>query len=153
MAVVLFVVIFLAALLAWFLIRRRRRVQVDVARPLDHSGGRELTVAPSHPAARVTPFSVNLNGEPTGPQFNHQPGQGMRIAHRRDDGGWDFVDPNAPPTPFTAFPSSSRSSLTSTLASYSTFGKKEKLKPGELTTRGFVEADALGLAPPAYNYA
>lgn len=71
----------------------------------------------------------------------HRPGENMRIATRRSDGGWDFSRPlDLTPTtvnfdtPTTAhFPS-----------------RKDRLFPNEPPTRGYVETDVEGLPPPAY---
>ena len=82
----------------------------------------------------------------------------MRVARRRSDGGWDFTDPLSPfsASPMTPprFPYARAESIYSlqSSAAHSTtsFIKKDKL-PGELTTRGYVEYDAEGLPPPAYD--
>lgn len=153
--VVIAVVLILLAPLAWFLIRRHRRIQATAQDSVKFSSGRrEVTVDPAHLASRVTPFSVNGNGEPIGPQYNHRPGQGMRVAIRRDDGGWEFSGPSVENTPTTPFSHASMSNCpsptASTFTSYS-YATKDKSRPGDLTTRGYVELDADGLPPPAYN--
>lgn len=72
----------------------------------------------------------------------------MRVAYRRSDGGWEFHH--------TAEPSQSldlqREPTVSTLYSRPTNSKEKKLRPGELTTRGYVEPDLEGNPPPAYNH-
>lgn len=69
--VVIAVVLILLAPLAWFLIRRHRRIQATAQDSVKFSSGRrEVTVDPAHLASRVTPFSVNGNGEPIGPQYS-----------------------------------------------------------------------------------
>lgn len=74
----------------------------------------------------------------------HQPGQNMRVAYRRSDGGWEFT---AEPTPSQSL------DLTRDLTMYSrTNTKEKKLRPGELTTRGYVEPDVEGNPPPAYYH-
>jgi len=150
---VIVAVVLLAAPLAWFLIRRHRRMHASTQEIVNSSTGRrEVAVDPAHIAARVTPFAVSGNGEPIGPQFNHRPGQGMRIAIRRDDGGWEFSDPSTiGGTPITPFSRASMSNCPSPTASTYSYAKKDKARPGELTTRGYVETDADGLAPPAYD--
>ena len=78
----------------------------------------------------------------------HNPGENMRVAHRRSDGGWSFhaseecgpggsVDLQREPTTLTMF-----STRTTT--------KEKKMRPGELTTRGYIEPDVEGNPPPAY---
>lgn len=82
----------------------------------------------------------------------HNPGEAMRVARRREDGGWEFSEPlNIRPVPFTPeFGSSTCPSPTSSVATSTIFRKDKKLL-GELTTRGYVELDGEGLPPPAYT--
>ncbi|TFL03774.1 hypothetical protein BDV98DRAFT_590666 [Pterulicium gracile] len=56
---------------------------------------RSTVMDPRHPAARITPFSPNASGvrDMPGSQFDYKPGENMRVAMRRPDGAWDFVDP------------------------------------------------------------
>ena len=70
----------------------------------------------------------------------------MRVAYRRSDGGWEFHD---------ARPSQSVDLQRETTngAFYSRSTKEKKLRPGELTTRGYVEQDVEGNPPPAYSHA
>lgn len=91
----------------------------------------------------------------------------MRVAHRRDDGGWEFSD--ASPAALATFDLTGvvqpRHSLSgrSTLSLASTMrlgaDKKAKLAAGELTTRGYMErdrdidVDIEGNPPPAYCHA
>ena len=91
----------------------------------------------------------------------------MRIAHQREDGGWEFTDmsPNELTTfdltgfvrPRHSLSGRSTLSLASTLRMGS--DKKAKLVPGELTTRGYMErdrdmdVDIEGNPPPAYSHA
>ncbi|TFK68470.1 hypothetical protein BDN72DRAFT_841758 [Pluteus cervinus] len=58
----------------------------------------------AHLASRITPFGSNQN---RGPTFEHTPGQDMRVAVRRADGGWDFEHPQTPLTAHFSGPSSS----------------------------------------------
>ncbi|KAI0915366.1 hypothetical protein AcV5_003857 [Taiwanofungus camphoratus] len=129
-----------------FWIRRRRRLRVIVARP-EYPFSRNTVVDPSHPACHVTPF-----GAPGGdtPRFIHQPGANMRVAHRRDDGGWEFSDMTSDTaSSFDLAPP--RLSLSSR-STFSLGSSKDKLKPGELTTRGYVERDVDDTPPPAYTH-
>ncbi|TFK26314.1 hypothetical protein FA15DRAFT_299397 [Coprinopsis marcescibilis] len=45
-----------------------------------------------HPASQISPFGAPRST----PRFDHQPGNDMRIAHRRPDGAWHFADPRTP---------------------------------------------------------
>lgn len=83
---------------------------------------------------------------------DHKPGEDMRFARRREDGGWDFSTPLAI-DPFAAAPFEGPSrcaSPTSTIGASSYYSRKEKL-PGEPTARGYTELDIYGVAPPAYS--
>lgn len=78
---------------------------------------------PRHPAARITPFSPNANGvrDMPGSQFDYKPGENMRIAMRRPDGAWDFVDPaaaNSSPYGATHLDGMPVSSSTASFSSY-----------------------------------
>ena len=77
----------------------------------------------------------------------HNPGENMRVAYRRSDGGWEFGEPAATsPPPTTSFDLMRETTLPSS--------KEKQLRPGELTTRGYVEDDdADGVPPPAYDVA
>ena len=79
----------------------------------------------------------------------HNPGENMRVAFRRSDGGWSFHQPSEPshsvdlhrePTATTMYTRPNQST------------KETKLRPGELTTRGYVEHDVEGNPPPAYHH-
>ena len=76
----------------------------------------------------------------------------MRVARRREDGGWDFSEPlTIKPVPFSPRAEGSIcSSPTSSIAT-STIFRKDKKIPGGLTTRGYIELDGEGLPPPAYT--
>ena len=80
----------------------------------------------------------------------------MRVAHRREDGGWEFSAPSAvhaPVTPFLLGDASSSVCPSPTTTVFTTFSTptKDKKSPGELTTRGFVDPDLPEMAPPAYT--
>lgn len=78
----------------------------------------------------------------------------MRVAHRREDGGWEFSDPlviRTPVTPFSEAGSSACPSPTTSVFTTLSTSKKEKKIPGELTTRGYIEPYMLEPAPPAYT--
>ena len=86
----------------------------------------------------------------------HTPGENMRVAYRRSDGGWAFhkaLNPTNPANPGNQAGSSTadlqRNGTQSTMYSRP---KEKKLRPGELTTRGYVESDVEGNPPPAYHY-
>ena len=79
----------------------------------------------------------------------HKPGENMRVAYRRSDGGWSFHQPTEPSHSVDL----QREATMSTMLSRPMQSTKEKkLRPGELTTRGYVEPDADGIAPPAYYH-
>ncbi|EIW53916.1 uncharacterized protein TRAVEDRAFT_51654 [Trametes versicolor FP-101664 SS1] len=132
--------------LAVYFVRRRHKAKRDAEKADEISAHRRtymVSVDPNHLAARVTPFGVDAP-ELEVPKFVHQPGQNMRVAYRRSDGGWEFT---AEPTPSQSL------DLTRDLTMYSrTNTKEKKLRPGELTTRGYVEPDVEGNPPPAYYH-
>ncbi|TCD63867.1 hypothetical protein EIP91_004882 [Steccherinum ochraceum] len=134
----------LAALGYFFVYRPYRRRRADVEAQKEAQVG----VGKWDVASHVTPF-YPFRGE--GPRFGHNPGENMRVAHRRADGGWDFTDTGsirATVMPFTDMGSSSTCpSPTTTVFTTVSTSKKEKL-PGELTTRGYIEPEP---APPAYT--
>jgi len=101
-------------------------------------------VHPEHPANHVVPF-----GSPGGetPRFVHTPGQNMRIAQRRADGGWDFIDPRGHIAPSIFDPDSPLPSPSSTIFPR---GKDVGMKLGDMTNREFEELGGIGLPPPAY---
>ncbi|OBZ65820.1 hypothetical protein A0H81_14122 [Grifola frondosa] len=139
------VLVALAGTTFWML-RRRQQQSVDGEKVVANARHRRtmvVSVDPAHPAFLVTPF-----GAPGGdiPRFVHKPGENMRVAHRRSDGGWEFEE-MAPPPPRATFDLTR--ALTQSSSSVHSMREK-KLKPGELTTRGFVEHDSEGNPPPAY---
>lgn len=89
----------------------------------------------------------------------------MRVAYRRDDGGWEFsdaspaelstVDLTGAVQPRHSFSANSTLSFASTTRLG--MDKKAKLAAGELTTRGYMErdidVDIEGNPPPAYSHA
>ncbi|OSC98815.1 hypothetical protein PYCCODRAFT_917530 [Trametes coccinea BRFM310] len=133
--------------LAVYFVRRRYKRKQAKERLAELSAHRRtamVSVDPSHLAARVTPFGVDAP-ELEVPKFVHQPGQNMRVAYRRSDGGWEFH--HTEPVPNQSL------DLTRDFTTYSRANTKEKkLRPGELTTRGYVEPDVEGNPPPAYNH-
>ncbi|PCH35510.1 hypothetical protein WOLCODRAFT_27946 [Wolfiporia cocos MD-104 SS10] len=158
--VTIVVLIGIAGAVFWYTRRRSRHTQAVGVDPKQQKAFRRRTfVDPTHIACHVTPFSPN-SGEET-PRFVHQPGTNMRVAHRREDGGWEFHDltPDTMSTldfapPRTSF--SARSTL-SFSSNYLSSKEKMKLQPGELTTRGYVEhapadlyVDGEDVPPPAY---
>ncbi|KAH9915500.1 uncharacterized protein B0H18DRAFT_96108 [Fomitopsis serialis] len=160
-SVSLVVILGIVGFLFWYL--RRRHVHVAASQPAKPTK-RSTLLDPSHPACHVTPF-----GSPGGEtvRFMHEPGANMRIAHQREDGGWEFTDMS--PNDLSTFDLTGyvqpRNSLSgrSTLSFASTMhmgsDKKGKLLPGELTTRGYMErdrdmdVDIEGNPPPAYSHA
>lgn len=139
---------------------RRRRAQGPAQILEDTRRQTTMVVDPNHLAAQVTPytptqevplFSMHLTTAQSlcteTRYIAHRPGENMRVARRRSDGGWEFSDPLTikPPTlPYAESVYSVQSSPTSSIC------KKEKL-PGELTTRGYIEYDIEGVPPPAYD--
>ncbi|KAI0667030.1 hypothetical protein C8Q78DRAFT_983178 [Trametes maxima] len=133
--------------LAVYFVRRRymrRRAQERAEEISAHRRTYMVSVDPSHLAARVTPFGVDAPDLEV-PKFVHQPGQNMRVAYRRSDGGWDFHHT-------TATPSQSLDIVRDNATFVRAPTKEKKLRPGELTTRGYVEHDVEGVPPPAYYH-
>ncbi|KAI0764299.1 hypothetical protein BD413DRAFT_576745 [Trametes elegans] len=133
----------LIGLVAYFVRRRHKlkRAKEQATEIIAHRRTYMVSVDPNHLAARVTPFGLDVP-EVESPKFVHQPGQNMRVAYRRSDGGWEFHHTYAP---------GSSLDLTRDFATFSRANTKEqKLRPGELTTRGYVEPDVEGNPPPAY---
>ncbi|KAH9925893.1 uncharacterized protein BXZ73DRAFT_91017 [Epithele typhae] len=135
--------------LALYFLRRRTRAKKQHGRVADLSSHRRtymVAVDPDHLAARVTPFGVGVNAPHVEvPKFVHNPGENMRVAYRRSDGGWSFQAQETPGPSFDL----NRELTTSTRLGPS---KEKKLHPGELTTRGYVESDVEGNPPPAYDH-
>ncbi|KIP04979.1 hypothetical protein PHLGIDRAFT_129150 [Phlebiopsis gigantea 11061_1 CR5-6] len=130
-----------------FLYIRRRRAKMGVVQHVENAGRHSQVLDRSHPASRVTPWSSD--GET--PRFTHRPGEDMRVARRRSDGGWEFSESlTIQPVPFSSELRSACSSPTSSIAT-TTFLRKDKKLLGELTTRGYIEMDSEGLPPPAYS--
>ncbi|OCH91058.1 hypothetical protein OBBRIDRAFT_551670 [Obba rivulosa] len=130
--------VFFALLGALFwLVRRRRQQRLGV-----HTARRTTLADLRHPAYIVTPF-----GSPSAdsPRYLHNPGANMRVARRRSDGGWEFDE--IKPRTLASFDLPPPSPSPSSSPGYS---HKDKLLPGELTTRGYVEHDVYGVPPPAY---
>ena len=79
----------------------------------------------------------------------------MRVAHRRSDGGWEFSDviPDNMSTIDLLSTHSHSHSHRASISSRTTLNipNKDKLRPGELTTRGFIERNSEYSAPPAYS--
>ncbi|KAI0071656.1 hypothetical protein K474DRAFT_1712265 [Panus rudis PR-1116 ss-1] len=142
------VLLVLTIALAGYVFCRRRQARKTHGVNIE-AGRRETVVDPLSLAARVTPFSPNTTTE--GPRFHHRPGEGMRVATRRSDGGWDFSQPLTLQVPATSPFADSNSVASSPISPISPVYKKEKVRPGELTTRGFIEVDADGIPPPAYS--
>ncbi|KAH9921371.1 hypothetical protein B0H21DRAFT_895350 [Amylocystis lapponica] len=132
--------------LAFWLVRRRRRQRPEPSSATITAFRRDTFVALNHPASRVTPF--NSPGRDC-PRFVHQPGENMRVAHRRSDGGWEFSDV-IPDNTSTIDLIAHRPSLDA--RSTFSLSHKDKLPPGVLTTRGFLERDADDCPPPAYAH-
>ena len=74
----------------------------------------------------------------------------MRVAYRRSDGGWSFHE--AMNQANQASSSTADLERNGTLSTMYSRPKEKKLRPGELTTRGYVEHDLEGNPPPAYHY-
>ncbi|EPS94947.1 hypothetical protein FOMPIDRAFT_1025999 [Fomitopsis schrenkii] len=160
---VIIVVLAIALFFIWY-IRRRNNVHVSSKTNQPAFAIKRSTLLdPSHPACHVTPFGSS--GETV--RFVHEPGTNMRVAYRRDDGGWEFSD--ASPAELTTFDLTGVVQPRHSLSGRSTFSfastmrlgtdKKAQLAAGELTTRGYMErdrdidVDIEGNPPPAYSHA
>jgi len=148
-AIAVVAVIIVGASLFFFLRRRRLNSRVETS----NKGHRVTILDASHPASHVTPFpsramfAISQTHNHDGPRFSHRPGEGMKVASRRSDGGWDFSQPLDVSSPFSKS-TDNIPSPSSTVFSLQT--KKEHKVPGQITTRGYIEADPEGLPPPAY---
>ncbi|KAF4563016.1 hypothetical protein EYR40_007267 [Pleurotus pulmonarius] len=79
--------------------RRKQSDSPDLSKE-DHQSGPSYgtSLSSNHFAARITPFgALGAGGE--APQFAHRPGENMRVAIRRADGGWQFLDQRSPRSP------------------------------------------------------
>ncbi|EKM53532.1 uncharacterized protein PHACADRAFT_259961 [Phanerochaete carnosa HHB-10118-sp] len=135
--------------LAFFYFRHKRESAEVMELEQEDAGRCSQVLDRFHPASKVTPFSVDEEA----PRFTHIPGEAMRVAHRRSDGGWEFSEPlTIHPPPFAHELSNSVcSSPTTSIATTTMFSRKEKHFVGELTTRGYIEIDTEGVPPPAYS--
>ncbi|KAI0753566.1 hypothetical protein C8Q80DRAFT_520414 [Daedaleopsis nitida] len=136
--------------LGLYFVRRRFKGKKEQQRLDELSSHRRtymVAVDPTHLAARVTPFGVGVNApEAERPKFVHTPGENMRVAYRRSDGGWSFHHPEG-----SQSVDLERQGTTTTMYTRPNGSSKDKiLRPGELTTRGYVEPDPEGNPPPAY---
>ncbi|TBU22497.1 hypothetical protein BD311DRAFT_811457 [Dichomitus squalens] len=130
---------------------RRKKAQERVEEISSHRRTYMVSVDPSHLAARVTPFGVGVNAPDVEvPKFVHTPGQNMRVAYRRSDGGWSFHQTT--PQPSVDLQREATTSTMFRLCPSQGGTKEKKLRPGELTTRGYVEPDVEGNPPPAYYH-
>lgn len=75
----------------------------------------------------------------------------MRVAYRRSDGGWSFHQ-TTEPTPSVDLQREATMSTMYSRPNLNPSTKEQKLRPGELTTRGYIEPDAEGIPPPAYYH-
>ncbi|KDQ56444.1 hypothetical protein JAAARDRAFT_311867 [Jaapia argillacea MUCL 33604] len=114
---------------------------------------RHTMVASQHPANQITPY-----GSPVAetPRYSHHPGENMRIAQRRPDGGWDFIDPHGPlqipntqdheplPTPTIRTPLYSNAEASSS-------NKEVAMSAGQVTSRGVDDLGDGWAPPPAYS--
>lgn len=129
-----------------FLYVRRRKEESEAVEP-ESAGRRSQVLDRFHPASKVTPFAA----EGEAPRFTHIPGEAMRVARRRSDGGWEFSEPlSISPPPF-AHDRSVCPSPTTSIATTTMFSRKEKYYAGDATTRGYLEMDPEGVPPPAYT--
>ncbi|KAJ3554434.1 hypothetical protein NM688_g3114 [Phlebia brevispora] len=135
---------------AGFFYMRRRRM-AGPTRLEEPEDRRSVVLERSHPASRVTPFGVGNDA----PRFHHKPGEDMRFARRRDDGGWDFsaplvVDPFARAPSRNEGSSSRCTSPTSSIGATSYYSNKEKATK-DMTAHGYFDVDVYDVAPPAYT--
>ena len=143
-----------------------KRRQGRVARINEPDGRRSVVLERSHPASRVTPFAAGYS-EPCfrtwtrshgcirkahsrSVHVDHTPGEAMRFARRRSDGGWDFSAPlmisPSGPSPFD----SACASPASPMSPAPWYSRKEVLPPTS-TNRALLDVDPFGVAPPAYS--
>jgi len=84
LATTLTIILVLAIVIISLLYVRARPKSSDNSNPF----GILSSMTPSDPTVHITPFGSSSQI----PIFNHEPGKNMRVAHRRADGGWDFID-------------------------------------------------------------
>ncbi|TFK50813.1 hypothetical protein OE88DRAFT_1659901 [Heliocybe sulcata] len=143
----------IVGIIFWVLrLRRRARGVQDATSLTDRNHQKYLRhtdVDERHPANRVIPF-----GAPGGetPRFTHTPGANMRIATRRSDGAWDFIEPGGPLTPAISHDTDSMMppSPSSTVVMGSR--KDTTIKPWQFTNRDFEDLGSAGVPPPAYDH-
>jgi hypothetical protein len=120
---------------------------------------RSMFLDRSHPAARITPFGSDSGCEIPAYAFDHEPGKNMRVALRRPDGAWEFVEQRTSPySPYgmadpDAFPASSSASLLSTATSPSK-PRTQKEEEMQRWQRKHLDVDCgaeLMAPPPAYG--
>ncbi|PIL29524.1 hypothetical protein GSI_08332 [Ganoderma sinense ZZ0214-1] len=142
--------------LAFYFIRRHLRSKKAQERGQKISSHRRtymVSVDPSHLAARVTPFGVGVNAPDVEvPKFVHTPGENMRVAYRRSDGGWSFHEGMHHANHANQASGSGDLQRNETMSTIFTRSKEKQLRPGELTTRGYIDLDLEGNPPPAYHY-
>jgi len=141
----------IVGIIFWVLRLRRRSTGAQDATSLTDRNHqkylRHTDVDEQHPARRVVPF-----GSPEGetPRFVHTPGENMRIATRRPDGAWDFIEPGGPLTP-SGFRDTDSIMPPSPSSSVFTSRKDSNMKPWQFTNREFEELGSAGAPPPAYD--
>lgn len=86
------------------------------------------------------------------PRTVHTPGENMRVAYRRSDGGWSFHEAMHKANQANQASGSGDLQRNGTMSTMYSRPKDKMLRPGELTTRGYVETDFEGNPPPAYHY-
>jgi len=79
-----------------FITLKAKKEQPNSERAGPYTG---TTISPNHPAAEIAPFGNYSHSGATGPRYKHTPGEDMRIAVRRPDGGWNFSDSRTPFNP------------------------------------------------------
>ncbi|KAI1783498.1 hypothetical protein LXA43DRAFT_977115 [Ganoderma leucocontextum] len=128
---------------------RNKKAQERAEAISSHRRTYMVSVDPSHLAARVTPFGVGMNAPDVEvPKFVHTPGENMRVAYRRSDGGWSFHEAMNQANQAGGSADLQRNGTKSTMYSRP---KDKKLRLGELTTRGYIDSDVEGTPPPAYH--
>jgi len=139
------VAVLLIVIITYFTIRMRRaKSDLEQGRGsnINTSALRNSILDPRHPASHITPYSMR---EPYRSK--------MRIALRRQDGAWDFADPESPFTPSgvadpVPSPVSPSTSMRSTVRIHVTEERQKRNRGRDTGTRNVRELEP---PPPAYR--
>lgn len=150
--------------ISYFIIRMRRAKSKQGGQSAEekhlYSVGRKSTLLDTrHPATHITPFSSEYTAFMLGIRernripVDHTPGANMRVARRRQDGAWDFEEPQTPITPGSVSdvcPSPISPTASPGLTGDSKFEEAQAERELRRDTSGS-NISAMGPPPPAYH--